>query len=595
MKQGRSTLILLAGIVVLGLFIWAQGAWRARSVPTKAGSVRLFNLNPETLVSLQFNSISNTVVCRKDNGVWMTGNTNSGIGRADIALLYRMMSGMNALSTLTTISTQQLEMRGLNVDEYGFGQPILRISAVDNKGAHEWVVGRRTPLGDMVYLKRDGEDDIYTASAQLLALAPALPGQLRDRTLFAGEVTGVRRVEIRGPGGFIQILKDPRSGWQIQQPIAALADPGQVEAFLGKLYQLRIEDFIADNVSDFAVYGLQGETRQISLGGADDTSRMLVLGDAIVDRAGLIYARRADDTSVFALKAEALNLLKGKPDDFRDIRVLPLSAKDISYVSVEHGTEQLELVQGEEGRWRISKPVSWDADAQAVANLLSMWSGAVVVEFNDVGQPALPEWKLVFAAEGTGKTNRIDVLPSLGRQDGLRIRRDGGNAVCQINLPSLPAAMIDPLYYKDRLVWSLKKEDVQKISVDRPSHPRQVVARQADGLFAPAETNGAVRVADGSVSSVLNGLASLSTSAYVAYNPRDLSIYGLADPAVTLYIGLAGSDQLGRVLLVGREATEGFYAMVKGRDVVFMLNRTLAELLLADLVTGQDAAVPDTE
>ncbi|MCF7818640.1 MAG: DUF4340 domain-containing protein [Kiritimatiellales bacterium] len=595
MKQGRSTLILLAGIVVLGAFIWIQGAWRARAVPAKSGSGRLFDLNPETLATIRFDSTTNTVVCLKQNGVWMTGSSSNGIGRADVALVHRMLSGLNSLNTMATITAKQLEMRGLNVDEYGFGQPALRISAVDNKGAHAWLVGRKTPLGDMLYIKRDGEADIYTASAKLLAMTPTQPGQLRDRTLFSGEVTGVRRVEIRGPGGFVQILKDPKSGWQIQQPIAALADPNQVEALLGKLYQLRVEDFIADNVSDFAVYGLQGETRQISLGGVDGTSRMLVLGDAIVDRAGLVYARRADDTSVFALKAEVLNLLKGKPDDFRDVRVLPLSAKEISYVSIEHGTEQLELVRGEAGTWKISKPVSWEADPQAVANLLLMWSGAVIVEFGDTSPPALAEWKLVFAADGTGKTNRIDVLPTLGKQDGLRIRRDGGNAVYQINLPSVPASVIDPLYYKDRLVWELKREDVQKISVDRPAHPRQVVERQADGSFAPAETNGAVRVVEGAVAKLLNGLATVSTSSYVAYNPRDLSIYGLADPSVALYIGLVGSDQLGRVLLVGREAAEGFYAMVKGRDVVFMLNKTLVELLSADLVTGQDVVVTGTE
>lgn len=595
MKQGRSTLILLAGILVLGAFIWIQGAWRARVVSRMPGSARLFALDPETLESLQFDSTNLAVVCRKDNGVWMTGTASNGTGRADVALVYRLLSGLNSLESVATITAKHLEMRGLDTSEYGFGQPTLRITAVDNRGAHAWVVGRKTPLGDMVYIQRDGDADIHTVSAKLLAMAPTLPAQLRDRTLFAGAPSGVRRVEIRGPGGFVQISKDPRSGWQIQQPTAALADPVQVDAFLGKLYQMHIEDFIADNVSDFAVYGLQGGTRQISLAGVDGASRMLVLGDAIVDRAGLVYARRADEASVFALKAGVLELLKGKPDDFRDVRVLPLPVDGVSNVWIERGTEQLELVRGEAGRWAIAKPVSWDADPQAVANLLGMWSAAVITDFNAEAPASAAEWTLAFGSASLGKTNTIQILPALGKLDGLRLRRDGEQATYQINLPEIPKSMLDPLYYKDRLVWRLRPDDIQKVSMERPAQPRQVVERQADGAFAPAETSGAATLAGGSVAKLLNGLANISTEGYVAYNPRDLSIYGLADPAVELHVGLVGTNQLGLVLLVGREATEGYYAMVKGRDVVFMLDKTLVETLSADLVVGPEPAVPPDE
>jgi hypothetical protein len=486
-------------------------------------------------------------------------------------------------------------MRGLDAAEYGFDHPPLRITAVDNKGVHGLVVGRKTPLGDMVYVMQDNGDEIHAVSSKLLAVAPTKPDLLRDRTLFAGEIAGVRRVEIRGPGGFVQILKDPKTGWQIQQPVAALADPKQVEAFLGKLYQLRIEDFVAENVSDFAVYGLQGKTRQISLGGVDGTSRMLEIGDAIPDRPGLVYARRADDTSVFVLKAEVLDLLMVKGDGFRDVRVLSLAAKDISYVSVEHGTEQLELTLDPAGRWYITKPVSWEADPQAVANLLGLWGSAVITEFNNAPEAATAEWTLVFGSAAPGKTNTLEVLPTLGKRDGLRIRRDGEKNVYQINLPQVPDTLADRLYYKDKRVWRLKKDDIQKVAMEKMAHPRQVIERQVDGGFAPAQTNGNVRLDDGSVAKLLDGLAAVSTTGYVAYNPQDLAIYGLAEPSVALHIGLVGTNQLGRVLLVGREVAEGFYAMVKGRDVVFMLDHTLVESLSSDLVVGQEVVAPDVE
>ena len=51
-----------------------------------------------------------------------------------------------------------------------------------------------------------------------------------------------------------------------------------------------------------------------------------------------------------------------------------------------------------------------------------------------------------------------------------------------------------------------------------------------------------------------------------------------------LHLGLEGTNQLGRVLLVGRETPDGFYSMVKGRDVIFFLDKPSVTALTADLI-----------
>jgi hypothetical protein len=430
----------------------------------------------------------------------------------------------------------------------------------------------------------------------LLSIIPPQPDTLRDRTLFSGKSPGVRRVEIRGSGGFIQILKDTKSEWQIQQPLSVAADPKAVEDFLEKLYRLRIEGFEAENVSDFSVYGLQGETRQISLGGADGTSRMLIIGDEIADKPGFVYVRRADDTAVFSLKAEVHDLLDIELDSLRDARVLSLPARDVSYISMARGAEQLELVSDELGRWKISKPVMWDANPEAVEELLELWEAAVITEFNETNSPAMAaEWTLVFGSAGLGQTNRIEILPTLGKKDGLCIVREEDPAICRINLPLVPETVLDPLVFKDRRLWQLRKEDIQKISVEKASQIRQVVERQSDGTFAPGETNAAVRIDEEALERLMNELATVSTTSYVTYNPRDLSIYGLTEPSLVLHMSLAGTNQLGRVLLVGEEAAQGFYAMVQGHDVVFILDKPLVEILSANLVAGREKSVSNAE
>jgi hypothetical protein len=593
--KGRSTLYLLISIIVLGAFIWFQESWRARNPSELIRRIRLFDLDADSLVSLEF-KLTNTVVrFAKENGAWMAGNPESGMGRADVALIQRMISGLNTMGKGTTITRKHLEIRGLQPAEYGFDQPTVEISAIDNRGEHRWMVGRNTALGEMVYVKEGDIDDIYTVSAKLLKIIPTSPDHLRDRLLFPGKAASVRRVEIRGSAGFVQLIKDPQSGWRIQQPVSAAADPNEVEDFIEKLFRLRIEDFEADNVSDFSVYGLQGETRQISLGSGDGTSRMLVVGDDVPGRPGFVYVRRADDTSVFTLSADVLKLLNVPAKRFRDAKVVDLPLGDITSISLKRGAEHLHLELDVSNGWKTTSPVVWDDDPAAVTRLAQTWVEAVAIDFDVATNGAAAEWELEFGSSTLGKTNRIEVLPSDGKKDGLLVRRGDDPALYQINLTAVPPLSIDPLTYKDSRVWDLDRDGISKISVQKAGQPRQVVERLDDRTFALAETNGNVQVDQEAFGRLLGQLANVRAEGYVAYNPRDLEIYGLSSPALELHVGLSATNELGRVLLVGHETPEGFYSMVKGRDVVFFLGRPVVEILSANLVATPQPSAPEPE
>jgi hypothetical protein len=586
--KGRSTLVLLASIFVLGAFIAIQETWRAKVPSREYRRVKLFDLDITTLDSIEFEYTNQVVECVKDNGIWTTGNSETGFGHADVALIHHLVAGLNTLGKGTTITQEHLEMRGLDEAEYGLNPPALRITAKDNHGDHSWLVGRTNPLGDMLYVKERDHDDIFTISASLLEIAPLKAGQLRDRVLFPVDIPGIRQLEVRGLGGFVQLLKDSKNGWQLQQPISAPANFTEVSAYLERLHGLRIEEFVADNVSDFSVYGLQGETQQISLGGVDDISRMLVLGDEIPDRPGLVYARRADDTSVFALNKEVLDMLSLDPADFRDRSVLPLAVKEISSISISHGSESLELFSDDAGQWVVRKPVSWAADLHAVMTMLQMWDHAVVVEFDDSGSDEEVEWTFEFGSAGLGQTNVIHVLPRDGRLDGIRIKRGENNALCQLNLQLIPDELGNPLSYKDRLVWNLDVDEIQKVSMIREDAAGLAIERLEDGSFAPFGTNANLVVDASALERVLDKLIQVTATSYVTYNPRDLTSYGLDVPVLSLHVGLSGTNQLGRVLLIGEETDGGHYAMVQGRDVIFLLDKSVVEDLSSNLFIARE-------
>ncbi|WP_372807781.1 DUF4340 domain-containing protein [Pontiella sp.] len=583
--KGRSTIVLLIAIVVLGTFIGIQESWRTRNSPAVIRRIRLFDLDPTSLGMVEFHLTNTVVRFSKENGVWMAGGTDAGMGRADVELIHRMVSGLNSMGKGTTITRKHLEIRGVDPSEYGFDNPLVEIRATDNEGKHCWVVGRRTPLGDMVYVKQEGIDDIYTVPHKLLSIVPSRPDLLRDRELFSGKAAGVRRIEIRGEAGFVQLVKDPQAGWRLQQPVTAPADPREVEEFIKKLYRLRIQDFVADNVSDFSIYGLQAETRQISLGGGDGTSRMLVIGGDVPDRPGFVYVRRSDDTSVFTLSADVLQLLNTPAKRIRNARVLDLMLGDITSISVKKGTEQLALALEPSVGWKTVSPVAWNADPGAVAGLARLWVDAVVIEYDVAINNVAPEWVFEYGSTLLGTTNHIEVLPSAGTHDGLLIRKGNDKTVHQVNVAEIPDEVVYPLTYKDSKVWDLDVETIGKISVTKDGQSRQVVTRLEDRSFVLEGTNGNVRVNSPAFAKLLAQLAVVRASGYIDYNPPDLAIYGLDHPALELHVGFASLNELGRVLLVGREVPEGFYSMVKGRDVVFLLDKSVVNALSANLLS----------
>lgn len=592
--KGRTTLVLLISIFVLGAFIWLQETWRARNFDKVVKQVQLFGLDAEDLQWIEF-KITNTVVrFSKENGVWMTGAADGGTGRADVALIQRMLSGLNSIGKGTTITSKHLEIRGLDSSEYGFDQPTVEITALDNEGEHRWLVGRHTPLDKMVYVKQDDGEDIYTVPDKLLMIVPTSPDALRDRVLFPGEAAGVRRVEIRGSSGFVQLVKDPQTGWRIQQPVSAPADGGEVEDFVERLYLLRVEGFVADNVSDFSIYGLQDELQQISLGGSDGASRMLVVGDDVPDRPGYVYARRADDTSVFTLSADILPLLNVQAKRFRDARVVDIAPGDITSISIAHGAESLALQLHPETGWHMVSP-AWKADPLAVTELAQLWLMAVVTDYNVATNDVPAEWVLEFGSSLASRTNRIEVLPQGERKDGLLVRRDDSSAVYQINLPEVPEVIIDPLWFKDNVVWEIEADGIDKVSVLRAGQPEQVVERRDDRSFAVAGTNASMKVDSGAFGKLLGQLARVVAKGYIAYNPADLGIYGLENPALELHVGLSATNELGRVLMVGRETADGFYSMVKGRDVVFFLDQGVVDAFSANLIEQPTVVPPISE
>jgi hypothetical protein len=147
---------------------------------------------------------------------------------------------------------------------------------------------------------------------------------------------------------------------------------------------------------------------------------------------------------------------------------------------------------------------------------------------------------------------------------------------------ALGASPADPLAYRVRQVLALDPENVVRITAAREGI-KQVVERDTDGKWRVVHPAGREANAEG-ICDVLVAIANLRATRIESHNPATTAAFGMAEPYATVTFGLSGEEGIQKTLVLGRKAAGGGrYAMVRGQDVVFVLEAELAERLIQRL------------
>ena len=108
--KDRSIPLLLLAILGVGLFIVLQESWRAQAPGRQYEKIKIFDLQPQALTSLQFKRADSVIDCVKENGIWMVGSPQKGMGRADLVRIFELVRELNSLGKGTTITEKELNL-----------------------------------------------------------------------------------------------------------------------------------------------------------------------------------------------------------------------------------------------------------------------------------------------------------------------------------------------------------------------------------------------------------------------------------------------------------------------------------------------------
>jgi hypothetical protein len=168
---------------------------------------------------------------------------------------------------------------------------------------------------------------------------------------------------------------------------------------------------------------------------------------------------------------------------------------------------------------------------------------------------------------------------------------DGDAVFTMDSGPVRPLMAVDPLVFRERTMLAVPPSGIRRLSLVKQG-AEQTVALDETGKWravAPA----AREVVPDAIESVLFAVSNLRALRIESLNPEGPTAYGLEPAAATLTMGLTGEEGIKKSIIMGSGAgTEGVYAMVQGQDMVFVLDRSVAAQLTAELVEPVPSQAP---
>ena len=481
----------------------------------------------------------------------------------------------------TEISDHDLQASKRSVAEFGLDIPQASLSLQHDGRRTEVHFGSRTPVGDAVYARVDGQPGIYILSGEFASSLPRTYHDWRDTALFSsGAGYQFNRVEVRGGArGFAFELDATNHVFVLTKPTVARADAAKVDALLRKVLTTQVERFVSDSPrTELESYGLQPPELELGLLLGTNELFTVQFGRAPTNDSPFVYARRGmlTNANIVLVPRTTLEALQISHSELRDLHLVNWSTNLIDSIDVI-GNETFSIRRQTNGTWTVGDTQGTLADTNAVVEFLDALSRVegtvekdVVTDFANPYGLAPPKRQYILrttVANPSGAlSNRIVAELQLGLvQDGKVFARRPDEltvyGLAQKDVLRLPYAAWQ---MRDRQVFRFTTNQVQRVSV-RYENRTLTLQRNSSGAWSTANS--------AAVEEALYRLGNLRAVMWLANREEDKPLFGFHPDNDRIAIELKNGDKPQELILefAGKSPSQLPFAaaIVDGRTAVF--------------------------
>jgi hypothetical protein len=473
---------------------------------------------------------------------------------------------------------------------FGLANPEVKLTLTTKKGKeHSLWVGRPTRTGPSGKLARLGNGNaVFVIGDALAKTVDQSALDFLDRDILkidSGAITSFARK--RGQDVLELVKKD--DVWQLTKPAEELADEKTVPELLKDLAGLKATRIAAFKPKDTKLFGLEKPEATVTIKlsqGAKPEEYVLELGKE-ADAEGERFAQLKGGQTVVVLSAPVVKKLLAGPLTYRDHRLARLP--DADAIKLESGERKATFAKPE-GSWKLSQPISADADHDALEGFLNGLARLRADEL--VAEKPTPEQLKTFGLDKpavrwqflSGDKVALDLSIGASEKNSSRryARLAGKDLVFLLDVKLSEQALAE---YRPRTVFKDNIDPAQIESVRFSYRKDSFELKKVDGNWEVVGKPDA-KVNAMSVNDALSALRDLKLERYVKDAGADLKLFGLDPPELVLEV----TTPTGRHVLYigGLEGTSRRrYARlpVKGPADVFVLDATASSKLVRDLAS----------
>ena len=301
------------------------------------------------------------------------------------------------LAQITTAQIQQFvaEDRG-DLQPYGLAEPratVTLFTANDQQG-QMLQIGNALEK-DQVYVRFSARGFVYTLPSKIEQILKTTPADLRDRHLARIDTNNLDRLTIdaRDRGKTVLARKDET--WHIANRGDQPANTAEVTRLLDSLKNEQVTNFVEDNASDLAKYGLDQPQLQLTFSSfaSQNTAESqagehpfatISFGKTDGDN---VYARVGDEPFIVAVRRTFLDNIFADPVQWQELAIFKFKPDEVHRLTVQADREAT-LVRGANNEWTRAQgdePV----DRTNVQSLLNTLTNLRAVRW--VGGPTPPQ------------------------------------------------------------------------------------------------------------------------------------------------------------------------------------------------------------
>ncbi len=257
-------------------------------------------------------------------------------------------------------------------------------------------------------------------------------------TLLTVDKAKAKELKVAVKGGDSIALVKEGTFWKLTAPFAAPADTTAVESMFTSLEKLEADELVADQVKDFAQYGLDAPSRSVVAVVEGAQAPLAVDFGSKAPDGSSVYARKPGEAKVYLVPSWVEGSFDKKPFDLRDRDLLHVKRDDVRSLEVTGPEGGYALARSEAGEWAFTKPLQTRAGRWAVDGLLGTIEG---LRMESVAGESVSDAKEV-ARYGFAKPTRTVTLVT---KDGASRTLELGASAPDPNPSALADALALPL------------------------------------------------------------------------------------------------------------------------------------------------------